>query len=245
MFQRHIKLGWVMGGLVFLVAQASQAAPITIQNASFENAAGSGHSGAEATSPSSWLPENTSHRSDPAIPYAVSVETAAYAGKDGNNYLVLKVVPTPSPVAPSTTQSAWVPSVSLGTYLANTVYTLTVAQTSVSSQSQSYGVIAMLADGVIAQSTATSFSVLNAAYGNPAGIVFHDYSVTLDTAVDTSVVGKSISVRLMWLGQPGAQYIQYAYFDNVRLDAVTTTIPEPATLGLLTLGGLMMLSGRR
>lgn len=244
MFQRHIKLGWVVGGLVFLVAQVSHAAPITIQNASFENAAGGTHSGVEATSPSSWLPENTSHRSDPAIPYAVSVETAAYAGKDGNNYLVLKVVPTPSPVVPSTTQSAWVPSVSLGTYLANTVYTLTVAQASSDSQSQSYGVIAMLADGVIAQSAATSFSVLNTA-NNASGIAFHDHSVTLDTAVDTSVVGKSISVRLMWLGQPGAQYTRYAYFDNVRLDAVTTTIPEPATLGLLTLGGLMMLSRQR
>ncbi|MHB1158266.1 MAG: hypothetical protein ACYC26_15685 [Phycisphaerales bacterium] len=210
---------------------------VDIRNASFENAAGGTHTGVEAAPVSSWLWSTPETNVSPGTgyPYATSVDTAAYPGKHGNHFLTVKVAVPNDGVPAGTTVSAWVPSETLGTYQPDTLYTLTVAQTAGSTQPESCGTIALLADDVIVASRATSFSVLRG-----EGAVFHDYQVTLDTIAHPELVGRPLRVRLMYQGQANARYVQYAYFDHVRLrtdlldpynhngwDNVVVTPPDP------------------
>jgi len=227
-----------VGSLVCLAVQASQAAPITIDNHSFENATGYW---AESTAPSSWLRQYQNISGKVADQsYAADITNSTAENKDGNNYLNLFIYAGATPS--SNTVTAWVESVSLGTYQANTVYTLTVAQTANSNVTHRQGIIALVAGGNIAASTGTPFNLLNTT-GLASGIIFQDKQVVLDTSVTPAVVGQSISVRLLHEAGPGSQGYRHAYFDNVRLDA--SPIPEPATLGLMAIGGLMMLPRRR
>lgn len=232
------KLGLIAGGLLLLASQASHAAPITIDNPSFENASGTGDK--VATPPSSWIYSTTNLTPATPYTYTTGIGTSALAGKDGNNYLGISLnVAKPPSYQATTDVSCWVSSVSLGTFQANTIYTLTVAQGSETNAAHHFGTIALVADGTLAASTKTPFATLHPG----APVVFNDYSVTLNTTLDPSVVGKAITIQLLRQAEPGAIGYYSAVFDNVRLDA-TATIPEPATMGLLAIGALMMLPRR-
>jgi hypothetical protein len=75
--------------------------------------------------------------------------------------------------------------------------------------------------------------------------VMADYSVTLDTSADPSLVGNPIGIILAQVVNPGSQYFRAVYFDNVRLDASpSAAVPEPASLGLLAIGALALLRRR-
>ena len=117
--------------VVGLCVSFGSAASVTIENYSFENATGSG---AQATAPSDWestytLDNQSQYPTDEMTIYA-RVDSGSLTNKDGNNYLRLYVDTYPGTstygaIVGSATEILC--STSLGTYQANTVYTLTVA----------------------------------------------------------------------------------------------------------------------
>ncbi|MHB1156900.1 MAG: hypothetical protein ACYC26_08685 [Phycisphaerales bacterium] len=197
----------------------ADAPPELILNWSFENATGYR---AETTAPSSWLYSLTnltdSSGSTAGDGYVEQVKNDAVPNKHGNNYLYLSLEVGPTPISGKTV-TAWVSTDSLGIYAPNTLYTLTVAQTASTNVTNRKGIIALASDGIIAASTATPFNELNST-GLPAGQIFQDKQVVLDTTVETALVGQSISVQLLQTATDGAQYGKGAIFDSVRLDVV-------------------------
>ena len=155
---------------------------------------------------------------------------------------------------------------SLGTYAANTVYTLTF---DVGSKDGSWwnswqGDSRLLSAGLgifTSSSTAATPVALDTtdlqapdgdgpSYTQLPGIVVDNshayqgwkrFTVTLDTAVDASAVGQDISVILGW--NQNDNYLKQIVFDNVSLDA--SGVPEPASLVLAAFSGISMLLMRR
>lgn len=203
----------VVGLLVGLLGQVCPATPVVIDNASFENATGYR---AETTAPSSWLYALTnltdSSGSTAGDSYIEQASTSSAPGVDGANCLILTMEVGATAISGKTV-TCWVSTQSLGTYQANSIYTLTVAQTAHTGETNRSGGIALAADGAIVVSQFTSFSQLNA-----LGEVFQDKQVVVDTVVHPEVVGKTISVQLLQQAADGARYSRYALFDNVRLD---------------------------
>jgi hypothetical protein len=98
----------------------------------------------------------------------------------------------------------------VGSFAANTTYTLTVA-------------LADPADGTDPSEKSVGFQLLAngnvvASYANTSltpGANFTDYTVTFDTAGNSSAVGQPITIALVY--SYSGQYNRNAYFDNVRL----------------------------
>ncbi|MCE5280175.1 MAG: PEP-CTERM sorting domain-containing protein [Planctomycetaceae bacterium] len=79
-------------------------------------------------------------------------------------------------------------------------------------------------------------------YGPPARGTWTDLSVTLTKELieSSQLAGKSLTIELVGRGGPTT----HVDFDNVRL-VDSSAIPEPATMGLLVLGGVAALLRRR
>jgi len=77
---------------------------------------------------------------------------------------------------------------------------------------------------------------------NPGLRVFSTFTLTFDSSTlsaDSDLFDKVLEIRLV-----GGQYEGRVAFDRVTMTA-ETIVPEPATMGLLALGGLAMLRRRR
>ncbi|MGD0733387.1 MAG: fibronectin type III domain-containing protein, partial [Terracidiphilus sp.] len=120
---------------------------------------------------------------------------------------------------------------SLGTFVANTQYVLTVALAAQNLNGATVG-MELLANGVpVATFNATSSST-------PAlsSSALQDYSVSFTTVGNSSVVGQNIMVALVY--NYTGPYGKAGYFDNVRLtQALETGLPPLAPTGLTATAG--------
>jgi hypothetical protein len=241
----------------------SSTATIPINNASFENAAGYWKS---EVAPSSWGGGTSADREERVLsgtgtPAASNIGVAAVnnssmnpnvvltSGYDGANVLQIPGDPATSGVASTYSFLTDVGTVALGTYAANTTYTLTVALGASPIDTQHN----MRSDVIALAASSNGFaSGTGGKFANWASVVasnsvawnstnfpkdpntgkadLYDYTVTLDTGADPSVVGESIGVLLGQLVGTGATYNANGYFDNVRL------ISQPDALHPLVLG---------
>jgi len=74
---------------------------------------------------------------------------------------------------------------------------------------------------------------------SPGEGIFQTSTVTFTTGASHPNSGQALAIRLVSLNGPGVE----VNFDNVTLNAVT--VPEPTSLALLSLGGLIALMFRR
>ncbi|MEI6033098.1 MAG: PEP-CTERM sorting domain-containing protein [Verrucomicrobiae bacterium] len=209
---------------------ACEAGPITIQNYSFENATGYG---GQTVQPSSWgsVQQTAGVSSNCQV-----IAATGYTGADGANMLLVNLdVSTTGTL----TGTSWTATTSLGTYLANTSYTLTVGVAK-SVASNRLAVIAFGTDGTNLGTVAASQSIA----GDLLSTTFQNLTLTLDTSATPSVVGQNIVVFLEHQALTGAMYGNEMAFDNVRLDSIA--VPEPATWVLLafSLTGLVIFRRR-
>ena len=240
---------------VFLFAAAlvpasfSQAALISVPNGSFENA------GFNWQVPSDWQSEGSFQL------IGTGTTVAGMPAPSDNSQLAAVSI-----VGDADAGTSFVGGLSslasLGTYTADTVYTLTFDVGAEGMWWNSWqGDSRKLSAGLgifTSSSTAATPVVIDttdlqepAPTGGesyvllPGAIVegSHSYSgwkrftVTLDTGVDPSAVGSDISVILAW--NQNDNYNKQIVFDNVTLDAVTA-IPEPSSIFLL--GGVSLLA---
>ncbi len=221
-------------------ATTVQAAPITIQNFSFENATGYG---AQSTAPSAWQNTGSTLTAGGSAAYqVVAVDKARYTGGGylGNNTLSVEV---DTGAGGGVTGTDWVSSVSLGTYAANTLYTLTVAAVPFNtSDPNRNSIIALGSNGTNIGSVLASLTSNNTSFASWQA--FKDITLTLDTSVVTSAVGQNIVVFLAQNVATGTTFGGKMFYDNVRL---TSAVPEPATWALLALGlsGVVVFRRRR
>jgi hypothetical protein len=210
-----------------LLAAAGQAAAqsVVISNFSFENATGYWTANA---SPSSWVTDFGSQLGGLSFnQQVVGGAGAGLSGYQGNNVLSLNLDPGGS--AASGTQ--WLRSVSLGLYQADSLYTLTVAMAKVNANESRRAIIALtagpLANGAGSVTNTVAFTSVNATNLSAA---FADFTVSLDTSANPSLVGEPIGVLLEHAATDGL-YGREIYFDNVRLDVLS--VPEPSAAALL------------
>lgn len=217
----------VIATAVFSCASSGLAAAISIPNPSFE--AGTGFGGTYGGEPSSW--NHGEILGNPgADTFLQALDDSTFSGKDLNNYLIINSDGGPGDGSGTTTNFIWTDS--LGTYAADTVYTLTVALATIANYTSNRSVIlALQADGAVVQSTTKLFTDLSATQ-------FQDFSVVLDSQVMPSVIGKDISVMITH-PVTDERFGKSLAVDNVRLDAVL--VPEPGALGLLCVSGFLAL----
>ena len=200
----------------------AQAAPITINNYSFENATGYG---AQKSGVSSWTADQ--HTAAPTSSNADVINATAngYSGADGSNVMMLNLdVGSTVTLAAAT---SWVSSVSLGNFAASTSYTLTVGVGMQGGrQAARSAVIAFGTNGTLA-SVVTSQAIAVSSLTS----TLQNITLTLDTSVFSGLVNQNIVVFLEQYAPAGLQYGNSVAFDNVRLD--TLAVPEPTTWALL------------
>ncbi|MEI6494370.1 MAG: PEP-CTERM sorting domain-containing protein [Verrucomicrobiota bacterium] len=229
--------------LLMYATATAQAAVITIQNYSFENATGYY---AYSSGNSSWQNAgNTLTGGVTPVGYGMVnvTDTLRYTGGGylGANSLNIHVDTGGGGV----TGSTWISSVSLGTYAANTVYTLIVAAVPYNcSDPNRSSIIALGTNGTDINSTLVSLTTVNNSPTFAVWQAFHDITLTLDTSVVTSAVGQNIVVFLEQSVASGTVYGGDMYYDNVRL---TSAVPEPTTWALLafSLTGVVVFRRRR
>ena len=207
-------------------ATAAQAAAtnIPINNYSFENATGYW---AEANGTSSWPRVGSTLTTGGS--YNVSVTNGLAAnftggGYDGANSMIVHV----DTGAGGVTGTAWAATSTLGTYAANTVYTLTVAvaQQFINDASRS-STIAFGTNGADIGTALASKTTLNTAFGSTHA--FQDITLTLDTSVVTAAVGQNIALFLGNTVSAGSYNGDNLYYDNVRLTSLAV-VTDPYTL---------------
>jgi hypothetical protein len=129
---------------------------------------------------------------------------------------------------------------SLGTFAADTIYSLTVAvahspNTNTNGDNGVAGVELLansVATGTSATITIDALIALSADASTSAN--WTDITTIVNTATDPGIVGQAIGITLTNnVIDPNASWGN-EYFDNVRLDA--TPVPEPATASLALLG---------
>jgi len=122
-------------------------------------------------------------------------------------------------------------SSSLGTFAANTQYSLTVAMAAANPGASAVA-MNLMANGVVVATFVAPTTGTNAL--SSAG--FNDYNLTFSTVSNSSVVGQNITVSLVYTYT--GQYGRSAYFDNVRLTQALETglVPQPPS-GLTATAG--------
>lgn len=212
-----------------LSATSISAAPIAVPNFSFEaQVLGSG--GANAGSPTDWVLSGGGGVYHPNGSNFTAVGPLAAPG-DGNQYAYLETA-TGNPGTVTLTSAA-----SLATVVAGTTYTLTAAighrnfDAAGGRRPDDYK-IELLVDGA-----PVATNTLSDAHTNiPSGTW-----VDLSTGFTAGASGGSLTIRLSH-SSDDATFRQGAY-DNIRLDG--TVVPEPGSLALIGLGGLLIARRRR
>ena len=203
---------------------SSLAGPITVPNFSFEL------NGPGYTTPTDWT--RTTVSGGEVFSSNAYISNAVATGKTGNQFVQLNVDNLFVPAA--FTENRLTNTASLGTFAANTTYTLTVSLANGGGGASDWSSIIRLLgnSGAVAAELNTVSSAL--AYNS-----FSDFSLVLNTASAPSWVGQSIYVQLV----NSSKNIngREALFDNVRLNSV----PEPATWALLAGTGTFFMVMRR
>ena len=212
-----------------------RAAAITIDNYSFENATGYW---AESSPVSSWQHNGSNLTAGGSWNSSVGL-IGSITGGNGLNMLDIHV---DTGGTGTVTGTAWVSTLSLGTYAANTIYTLTVAIATPNPWATPLNsIIALGTDG---SNPGSALASTTTNVGSLSSTAFQDITLTLDTSVVTSAVGQNIVVLLEHNATTGALYGRDIFYDNVRL---TSAVPEPATWGLIafSLTAVMVCHRRR
>jgi hypothetical protein len=184
------------------VVAAGTAIPIAIPNYSFEQG------GVGYNVPTNWSFVSSSNVAGDYALQQISNSTSL-AAEDGSDYWAPSDFnSSTAPYGPTT--ATLTTSSSLGTFQANTGYTLTVALADPADGTdpslKSVG-FQLLANGVPVQTFASSSLT--------PGANFADYSLNFYTSSNPSVVGQSITIALVYTYS--GQYNRQAFFDNVRL----------------------------
>ncbi len=233
-------------------AGTANAATISVPNGSFENA------GFNWQVPSDWQEEGSFQ--------VIGTGVTAPPGGHTDGVQLAEVSIIGDADAGTTFTGGLSSKASLGTYAANTVYTLTfdVGAKDGSWWNNWQGAARILSSGLgifTSSSTAATPVVLDTtdlqaadgdgpSYTQLAGIIVDNshayqgwkrFTVTLDTAVDAGAVGQDISVILGWTQND--DFNKQIVFDNVTLEA--SGVPEPASLVLAAFSGISMLLMRR
>jgi len=200
----------------------AHAAVITINNYSFENATGYW---AESSPVSSWQHNGSNLTTGGSYNISVGL-IGSITGGDGSNMLSVHADPGGTGTV---TGTAWVGSNSLGTYAANTVYSLTVAVAT--PQTYATTLSSIIALGTDGTNPGSALASKTTNFGSLSNSAFQDITLTLDTSVITSAVGQNIVVLLEQNVTTGSYYGKDVLYDNVRLN--TAAVPEPTTWALL------------
>lgn len=127
----------------------------------------------------------------------------------------------------------------LATIQPNTTYTLTVAL----GVRTDFPVAGVLLGNAYVDLLANGSAPVGAALGLDANTLpvgsFQDYSVTFSTGASGGVVGQALTADIGYVATSNSGIMM----DNVRLDA--SSVPEPATLGVLLVGGVALMGRRR
>jgi hypothetical protein len=220
------------------LAAAASAAPLTINNSSFE-ADGGGYG-----APTDWNQAidststtiTTNNQRVTGIVGATGTYALSYYLDHNGGY------PNPPDVPAIGSLGVDSTAVSPGVFAANTVYTLTAALGTSDNANSGLSVGLGLAPSALTLATLNaSNSVLfpGTSFAAPNAVV--DASFVLDTSANPGVVGQPIVVNLLF--KSTYSYGRQGLWDNVRLDA--SPVPEPASLGLLGLGAVALLRRRR
>ena len=207
----------------------AQAAVITINNSSFENATGYWAESAALPvspyTPSSWQHNGSNLTTGGSYNINVGL-IGSITGGNGSNMLAVHADPLGTGTV---TGTVWCGTVSLGKYAADTVYTLTVAvATGTKWATLMNSIIALGTDGTNPGSALASKTTN---FGSLSETAFTNITLTLDTSVVTSAVGQDIVVLLETNATLGSTNGKDTFYDNVQLN--TSAVPEPATWALL------------
>jgi hypothetical protein len=222
-----VRLNALVALAVVTWVSAAQASPITVPNGSFEAPASTG---AQGTVPTDWT-----YGGDGTFSGTGTATSSPISGEpeDGSQFFAMNTYPGTWGSQSMTTAA------SLGTYAADTVYTLTVAAATndgtgyVAGTNGTVG-IDLLAGASVEASTTEEESLLPL-NGTTAGNNWTDLIVILNTTTDPGVVGQPINVQITGNSDNPSGSWGNAYLDNVRLDA-TSPVPEPAAISLALMG---------
>jgi MYXO-CTERM domain-containing protein len=154
--------------------------------------------------------------------------------QDGSQFISLYIDNNDGDAATANVASARLTSSSTFTLQSDTLYTGTVGVSGDDTSGLNFGIGFLVNGQLVRQQTLAGPMLTSAA--------FTDVAVTLDTSVDSSLVGQSLQVVL--LGESTFAFGRTGQFDNVRLDAAP--VPEPAAAGLAMLGlGTLAVARRR
>ena len=224
------------------MATVAQAIPIPITNADFE--LGSDGSGGVTTfaAPDSWeedFPRDTNTNPHPAQFANSGTSSATDPGPLGSIMARIAVNGDSDPL--TTFEGSISPEGTLGTYAADTLYTLTFSAAWEDGfiNDENYYVWGGFRDG--ADGTANVVSEIDVdikSLGDTGS--FHEVSVQLDTAAQTSLVGEDMDIFVGFRHRD--DFNKTMYFDDVSL------VPEPSTVALyagLSALGLLLYRRRR
>jgi hypothetical protein len=153
----------------------------------------------------------------------------------------------PSPVIPPDGSLACLVSDNIGTFLPNTLYTLT-ASLGLDLALDTLDVGLALGTGSpnlsdvfpVPAQPAFAYSFTNGS--NLTNDALQDFMVSLDTTAFPSLVGQPIDVSLLYRSE--FQFGRVALFDNVNLSS-SDEAPEPSTIALISMSGLALLTATK
>ena len=185
----------------------AHAAAITINNYSFENLP-AGY-WAEANPISSWT--GTGNNLTAGGSWDASTRSVGSITGGSGSYMLDIHVDTGA--TGTVTGSGWINTASLGTYTADTVYTLTVAIATPNTWATPLNsIIALGTNGT----PGSALALITTPVGSLSDTAFTNITVTLDTSVVTSAVGQNIVVLLEHNATIGASYGRDIYFEIGR-----------------------------
>jgi len=223
---RHWMKAAAMAVVLTVSGLTSNAAPITVPNASFESPSSPTQTSSNPNIATGWV-FNVKGGSAYGTA-AISSNFASTGTSSGNNYAFIN---NDYPGVTDTITSA----ASLGTISGLTTYTLTLAignRTGTGLYHDPGNVsFSLLANGVaFATKTVNSGTV-------PDG-TFEDFTLTYTTPSSGSIDGENLEVQLASLPETGSAY--QPGFDNIRLSTTPVPVPEPQTWAILGIGVLAL-----